>query len=44
MITSKGASLPIPYRNNPEDLARAIEQIKSIQMSNSKFKKISSIF
>ena len=44
MINSKGASLPIPYRNNPEDLARAIEKIKSIQMSNSNFKKISSIF
>lgn len=44
MITSKGASLPIPYRNNPEELARAIELIKSIQMSNSKFKKFSSIF
>ena len=44
MITSKGASFPIPYRNNPEELAKAIELIKSIQMSNSKFKKFSSIF
>ncbi|MAV88181.1 MAG: hypothetical protein CMM67_08035 [Rhodospirillaceae bacterium] len=44
MINSEGVRLPIPYRNNSEDLGQAIVRIKSILMSNSNFKKFSSIF